>query len=57
MQPALSNRLRERKLAALKSGAPEFIVTANVGCQVHLGAKSDVPLMHWLELLADRVRR
>lgn len=57
MQPKLAGRLRQRKLAALASGSPELIATANVGCQVHLGAKSDIPVVHWLELLADRVRR
>lgn len=56
MQPALSNQLRDRKLKALNGGSPQFIVTANVGCQVHLGSKSAVPVMHWLELVADRIR-
>lgn len=56
MQPALAGRLRDRKLAALGSDSPEVIATANVGCQVHLGAKSDIPVVHWLELLADRTR-
>lgn len=56
MQPALANQLRERKLAALLSGSPEVIATANVGCQVHLGAKSALPVIHWLELVADRIR-
>nr|WP_209262319.1 glycolate oxidase subunit GlcF [Thiorhodococcus minor] len=50
-QPALSAELKARKLDALASGAPEMIATANVGCQLHLGAGAEVPVVHWLELL------
>ena len=56
MQPKLANRLRDQKLDALMSGSPEIIATANVGCQVHLGTRSELPVVHWLELLADRSR-
>jgi glycolate oxidase iron-sulfur subunit len=56
LQPNISQRLLERKLAALSVGQPEQIVTANIGCQLHLGSHSDVPVKHWIELLdADRV--
>jgi glycolate oxidase iron-sulfur subunit len=50
-QPELSRRLLERKLAALSVGEPEQIVTANIGCQLHLASQSDVPVRHWIELL------
>lgn len=50
-QPALAKQLRDDKLAALQSGAPEQIVTANIGCQIHLGAASKVPMRHWIELV------
>ena len=56
MQPALAGRLRDRKLKALGTGTPDVIATANVGCQVHLGTRSEVPVVHWLELVADRIR-
>ena len=52
-QPAISERLLDRKLAALSVGDPEQIVTANVGCQLHLGSWSGVPVRHWIELLDD----
>ena len=29
----------------------ELIVTANVGCQLHLGDGSSVPVRHWLEVV------
>lgn len=51
LQKERSERLRDRKLLALQAGQPELIVTANVGCQLHLGEQSQTPVRHWLELL------
>jgi glycolate dehydrogenase iron-sulfur subunit len=51
LQRALAQTLRTRKLAALIVGGPELIATANIGCQLHLGATSTVPVRHWIELL------
>lgn len=51
LQPQLSEQLKANKLAALTSGAPDLIATANVGCQTHLEADSGVPVLHWIELL------
>jgi glycolate oxidase iron-sulfur subunit len=51
LQPEISERLLKRKLAALSIDEPEQIVTANIGCQLHLGAQSDVPVKHWIEVL------
>ena len=50
-QPVLSRQLQVNKVAALESGAPELIATANIGCQLHLEAGSRLPVVHWLELL------
>ena len=43
--------LRQRKLAALEASEPQQIVTANIGCQSHLGAGTETPVVHWIELL------
>ena len=51
LQPDLSARLRHNKLNALKVAQPDVIATANVGCQMHLGADRTVPVVHWIELL------
>jgi len=51
LQPELSQQLLSNKLADLTIGNPEQIVTANIGCQLHLGTKSSVPVKHWIELL------
>ncbi len=53
LQPELSNRLLDNKLAGLTAGKPQFLVTANVGCQTHLASKAPAPVLHWAELLAE----
>jgi glycolate oxidase iron-sulfur subunit len=52
LHPRMAGELRERKLANLEQSQPEFIVTANIGCQTHLGNGTATPVMHWIELLA-----
>jgi glycolate oxidase iron-sulfur subunit len=54
LQPNLSKRLRENKVAALESDKPDLIATANIGCLMELRAATDVPVVHWIELLDDR---
>lgn len=51
LQPALSMRLRKRKLESLHLSQPEVIVTANIGCLAHLQAGTAVPVRHWIELV------
>ncbi len=51
LQPELSQQLLNNKLEALLQGEPDFIVTSNIGCQMHLASASDVPVQHWIELL------
>jgi glycolate oxidase iron-sulfur subunit len=55
LQPELSKQLKERKLNVLEEGKPDVIVTANVGCQLQLKEGANVPVMHWLELVAERI--
>jgi glycolate oxidase iron-sulfur subunit len=51
LQPELSGQLRARKLSHLQARGPELIASANIGCQSHLAAASDVPVVHWISLL------
>ena len=51
LQPKLSEELRHKKLVGLNADKPDVIVTANVGCQLHLA--DDTPVVHWLELVAE----
>ena len=51
LQPKMSQKLLSNKLQALTGDNPDKIVTANIGCQLHLGSKAKVPVQHWIELL------
>lgn len=55
-QPALARSLRDNKLAALESGHPEIIATANIGCQAHLDGAGRTPVRHWIELVDAHCR-
>jgi glycolate oxidase iron-sulfur subunit len=52
LQPELSQRLLENRINALEANHPNCIVTANIGCWHHLASASQVPVKHWIELLA-----
>ena len=51
LQEELSQQLLENKVSSLEQEGPELIVTANVGCQLHLQTRASVPVKHWIELL------
>lgn len=54
-QPALSRQLRDNKMAALESGSPAIIATANIGCQTHLDSAGRTPVRHWIEVVEDAI--
>ncbi len=56
LQPELSGKLRERKLAALAADGPAAIATANIGCLTHLQAGTRTPVRHWIQLLDEQAR-
>ncbi len=51
LQPTMSQTLLDRKVQALTQDTPDLIVTANIGCQLHLASGTEVPVLHWIELL------
>lgn len=55
LQPQLSQRLLKNKVAALESGSPAQIVTANIGCLMHLQSGTSLPVRHWIEVLDERL--
>src|SRR5258706_1912848 len=55
LQPVLSQQLLKNKIAALNSGRPSAIITANIGCQAHLQTATGLPVMHWIEALDARL--
>lgn len=54
-QPELATILRDNKLDALQSGQPDEIVTANIGCQMHLQTAGRAAVKHWIELVEERL--
>ena len=51
LQPDLSHRLRERKLAAIGALKADAIVSANIGCIQHLQPGTATPVRHWIEVV------
>ena len=50
-QPKLSQELKVNKLKNLQASNPQMIVTANIGCLMHLQKGAKIPVKHWIELL------
>ncbi len=55
LQPAISKKLRNNKLLALAECTPDVIITANVGCEHHLNSATEIPVIHWVELVANDI--
>ena len=41
--------------AALEAGGPDLIASANIGCLTHLESGTRLPVVHWIELLDQRL--
>ena len=52
LQPGIADELTSRKIRQLERAEPDYILTANIGCQLQLNASADIPVMHWVEFLA-----
>lgn len=55
LQPALSTQLLNNKLNSLQQNQPDVIATANIGCQMHMSTKANIPVKHWLELIDEAI--
>jgi glycolate oxidase iron-sulfur subunit len=51
MQPAIADRLRDRKVANIATVEPDMIAAGNIGCLVQIAGGTDVPVVHTIELL------
>jgi len=51
MQPQLSKKLRERKVANIESLKPDVIAAGNIGCLTQIAAGSAIPVVHTVELI------
>jgi len=55
LEPELSQRLLRNKVAALESGEPALIATANIGCLTHIQSGTDLSVKHWINILDERL--
>ena len=55
LQPDIAEQLLDNKVEALERGRPQVIATANIGCLMHLSSRSNVPVRHWVEIVAPAV--
>ena len=55
LQPEIARRLRGQKLAALLTGQPVGIASANIGCIAHLQAGTGIAIKHWIEWIDNRL--
>lgn len=53
LQPTLAFELRDRKLASLAPLGADLIVSANIGCILHLQTGTTTPVRHWIEVLDE----
>jgi glycolate oxidase iron-sulfur subunit len=51
----IARQLRRNKLRNLCRKDPQYILTANIGCQHHLQSGTHVPVKHWVEVLAQQI--
>ena len=51
LQPALAERLRDRKIANIESVKPDVIAAGNIGCITQIAAGTAIPVVHTVELL------
>ncbi|MEQ8937674.1 MAG: heterodisulfide reductase-related iron-sulfur binding cluster, partial [Gammaproteobacteria bacterium] len=55
LQTTISQQVKQEKLKTLLQNDAELILTANIGCLVHLDQSSPVPVRHWAEYIASRI--
>ncbi len=51
LQPALAERLRDRKVANIEQLKPDVIAAGNIGCITQIAAGTAIPVVHTVELL------
>src|ERR1700688_2057976 len=51
LQPALAERLRDRKVANIERLQPDVIAAGNIGCITQIAAGTAIPVVHTVELI------
>ena len=52
LETEMSSKLLKNKVTNLEKHQPDMIVTANIGCLMHIQSGTKIPVKHWIELLA-----
>lgn len=50
-QPDIAQRLKIDKVRMLERGRPDAIAAGNIGCMVHIGSGTAIPVLHTVELI------
>lgn len=56
LQTDLSEKMRKKKIDSLEAVKPDVIMTANIGCQLHLQQATNIPVRHWIEILEEDIQ-
>ena len=51
LQPEISARLRERKVANIEATGAAVVAAGNIGCMTQIGLGTKMPIVHTVELL------
>jgi glycolate oxidase iron-sulfur subunit len=51
LQPDIAAQLGDRKAAAIAALTPQVIATGNIGCATQIAQRTDIPVVHLVELL------
>ncbi len=51
LQPEISARLRDRKVANIEATGAEIVATGNIGCITQIASAANMPVVHTIELL------
>lgn len=51
LQPEISQQLQARKVQTLEAKTPDIIAAGNIGCMMQIGAATQIPIVHTVELL------
>ena len=51
LQPAIANRLRDRKVANIERLEPDVIAAGNIGCMTQIASGTAIPVVHSVELI------
>ena len=53
LQSKIAKKLLVNKLSNITKNPTKIIITANIGCLMHLQKGTKIPVKHWIELLAE----